>query len=367
MHVIVTGGGTGGHIYPALAIARALRERYENISPVFLGTRRGLEATLIPKEGFPINFIGAQGLSSHPLKAAQALCVTGIGVLQSLLILARYKPILMIGTGGYVSAPVIVAGSLMKIPSVVLEQNIIPGKTTRFLSRLARHVCVSFAESGKFLPAEKVRVTGNPIRPEIVARTREEGRAHLQIPSDVTCILVTGASQGARSINDGIIHSLPRWKDRNWAILHVTGEKNVSQVSDSAMALLKDSKLSYRALGFIRNIEDAYAASDLVICRAGATTLAEITARGLASVIIPYPYSAEGHQEKNARWLERHGGGRVILDAEIEEKLADTVDSLLKDRDALHLMADNCRSLGKSHALEEIMQVLSTFVSNGKV
>jgi len=356
--VIFTGGGTGGHIYPGIATAKALKDRVKDISVLFMGTKRGLEAQLVPQEGFEISFISARGLSSHPLKAIAAILSVSLGLVQSLKVMMTFRPSLVVGTGGYVSGPVALAASLCGVPVVIFEQNIIPGKTTRFISRLARKVCVSFSETERYLPAEKVVVTGNPVREIILTRSRSEGRAALSIPPERRCILITGASQGARSINEGIVRALESWRDRDWTVIHLTGEKNYEQVKSSADVLLKGSRLDYRCLGFLRNMEDAYAACDLAVCRAGATTLAEITARGIPSILIPYPYSAEGHQEKNAAWFQQKGAGVMILDSEVNEKLAVTIAELIDDEAALAGMAEKCRALGRPDALNEIVNVI---------
>ncbi len=362
--IVFTGGGTGGHIYPGIATAKALKSRIENLSVLFMGTKRGLEAQLVPQEGFEISFISAMGLSSHPVKALFAMLSVSLGLLQSLRLMMTFKPHLVVGTGGYVSGPVALAASLAGVPVVIFEQNIIPGKTTRFLSRLARKVCVSFRETGRYLPSEKVVVTGNPVREAILTRSREEGRAALSIAPGRRCILVTGASQGARSINDGILNALASWRDKEWTIIHLTGEKNFEQVKNRAEALVQGAKLDYRCLGFLRNMEEAYAASDLAVCRAGATTLAEITARGIPAILIPYPYSAEAHQEKNAAWLQDNGAGVMIQDAEVNEKLSATVTRLLDDEASLGAMAANCRALGKPDALNDIVNVILEIIGD---
>ncbi|MGV8123249.1 MAG: undecaprenyldiphospho-muramoylpentapeptide beta-N-acetylglucosaminyltransferase [Candidatus Xenobiia bacterium LiM19] len=362
--IVFTGGGTGGHIYPGIATAKALKSRIEDLSVLFMGTKRGLEAQLVPQEGFTISFISAKGLSSNPIKALSAMMSVSLGLLQSLKVMMTFKPHLVVGTGGYVSGPVALAASCAGVPVVIFEQNIIPGKTTRFLSRLARKVCVSFSETERYLPREKVVVTGNPVREVILARSRDEGRAALSIAPERRCILVTGASQGARSINEGIINALPSWKDKKWTVIHLTGEKNFEQVKSRTDAILHGAALDYRCLGFLRNVEDAYAACDLAVCRAGATTLAEITARGIPSLLIPYPYSAEAHQEKNAAWLQDNGASVMIPDAEVSEKLSSTITSLVDDEAALSAMAAHCRALGRPDALNDIVKVILDIIGD---
>lgn len=363
MRIIITGGGTGGHIYPALAVARELKKRDFEI--LFIGTSSGLEAKLVPENGFDIRFINAKGLSSNPLKALKSLIAMSAGFIQSAAMINYYKPSLVVGTGGYVSAPVLLAAELFGVPGVILEQNIIPGKTTRLMSVMARKVLVSFDETTKYLPVKKVIVTGNPVREEIISKSRTEGRKTFQIPEKRLCVLVTGASQGAKSINEGIINTVTKFKDKDWTILHLTGEKNYQDIKNRTDLILKDAKLDYRCFGFMQNIADAYAACDLAICRAGATTIAEITARGIPSVIIPYPYSAESHQEKNASWLQDKGACRVIADRDVINSLQSVIEEMLQDCEGLKRMSENSRMLGKTMALDNILKVLENCLSNG--
>jgi len=291
----------------------------------------------------------------------------GVGYVQSLVKILKFRPSLVVGTGGYVSAPVACAAHTLKIPLVLLEQNTIPGKTTKFLSKVARNVCVSFEETTRYLPASKVVVTGNPVREEILSTSREEGRARLGIPPGWPCILVTGASQGARSINEALISTVERFRDREWVIIHITGEKNYQEVKARGEAALSGGALQYQVKGFISNIADAYAACDLAICRAGATTIAELTARGIPSIIIPYPYSAEGHQEKNARWLELKGASVVIKDADAARKLPELAGALMDEPARLGDMAAHAAALGKPHAISDILKVLEKYLSNERV
>lgn len=363
MKIIIAGGGTGGHLYPALAIARALREKYPESDLLFLGTRKGLEARVVPQNGFQIRFIRARGLSRNPLRALAAIVEMGLGCVQSFVILLREKPVLVLGSGGYASAPVVSSGDLLGIPSLVLEQNVIPGKTTRFLARFARKVCVTFPETRNFLPPGKTVVAGNPVRKEIASATREEGRARFQIPPDGKCILVTGASQGAKSINEGILKALPTWKSMPWHLIHLTGRDHVEEVQKNAKNLLEGAEIHYLCIGYLDEIALAYAAADLVICRAGATTLAEVTVRGLPAVVVPYPFAAEAHQERNARWLESQGAAVMIRDEDLGRDLSGTVLRLMGDEETLSRMRENSRKLGKADALEGILRIIEELIA----
>ena len=358
MNIIFTGGGTGGHLYPAIAVARALKTEDSNNKILFVGNENGIESTIVPKEGFDIKFVKCSSFSSNPVKLLKGLCNVISGVFESLSIISKFKPDLIVGSGGYVSAPVTFAGSLKKIPVVLLEQNTISGKTNRFIGKFAKKICISFEDSAESFPREKTVFTGNPVRDDIISADREESRKELNIKKDQFCILVTGASQGAKSINNGIIECLKKWKDRDITIIHLTGEKNWDDIKKATEDLTKDSKIDYRPIAYMNNIASAYASCDLVIARAGATTLAEISDRGIPAILIPYPHAAEDHQKKNALFFEKRNAGIEIDDDKIQEKLISTIETLMNDREKLNSMSEACKKLGKPNAVFEILKVL---------
>ncbi|MBR0519688.1 undecaprenyldiphospho-muramoylpentapeptide beta-N-acetylglucosaminyltransferase [bacterium] len=358
MNIIFTGGGTGGHLYPAIAVARALKAKDSNNNILFIGNESGIESSIIPKEGFDIKFVKCSSFSSNPIKLAKGLFKVTSGVFESLSIISKFKPNLIVGSGGYVSAPVTFAGSLKKIPVVLLEQNTISGKTNRFIGKFAKKICISFEDTAGSFPKGKTVFTGNPVRDDIISAKREESRKELNIDRDQFCILVTGASQGAKSINSGIIECLKKWKDKNITIIHLTGEKNWEEIKKATEDLTKDSKIDYRPVAYMNNIASAYASCDLVIARAGATTLAEISDRGIPAILIPYPHAAEDHQRKNAIFFEKNNAAIEIDDDKIQEKLLETVEMLINDRDKLNSMSNACKKLGKPNAVFEILKVL---------
>lgn len=355
LRVVLAGGGTGGHLYPALAVADRIRE--EGGEAFFVGTRRGLGARVVPGRGYGIAFVRARGLGGGLKGLLLAAFDGALGLVQSLAVLARKRPDLVIGTGGYVCAPVVLAARLLGIPSVLMEQNAIAGKATKFLSRFARRVCLSFPGSEGGLPADRVEVTGNPIRREIVERDRAVARQRLGIAEGQACVLVTGASQGAASLNRAVLRALPGWRDRNWVVLHLTGPNHLEEVQVRSGPLVEGGRLSYRPLGYLEDIAEAYAASDLVVCRAGATTLAEITARGLPSVLVPYPFAAERHQDHNARVLVERGAAQVLEDGAVEEALGGLVEELLRHPGDLRRMAEASAALGRPDAAQRVVEV----------
>ncbi len=364
LRVVLAGGGTGGHLYPALAVAE--RVRAEGGTVLFVGTRRGLGARVVPEHGYRMAFVRARGLAGGVKGALLAIAETTVGLAQSLVVLLREKPDLVIGSGGYVCVPVVLAASLLRIPAILLEQNAIPGKATRLLARVARKVCVSLPGSHHGLPRGRVEVTGNPVRQEILTRDRGQARQALDLAEGRTCVLVSGASQGAASLNRAVLQALPAWKARDWTILHLAGPSHLEEVSARARSLVSDSALDYRVIGYQEDMAGLYAAADLVVCRAGATTLAEVTSRGLPAILVPYPFAAERHQDRNAAVLEGHGAARVVADEVVEEALAQLVLDLVGDPGVMQRMARASRDLGHVDAAARVLQVARQQACHGR-
>lgn len=354
--VMLAGGGTGGHLYPGLAVAEKLRQRGVECS--FVGTRRGIEARVVPEQGFPIHLIQARGLAGKPWQKLWALALLGWGTLQSLRLLGRHRPQLILSTGGYVCAPLLLAAAVRRLPVVMLEQNALPGKVNRKLGGLARRICLSFEESRRFFPADRCVVTGNPVRGEILDADRESARRHFAL-GDRPCLLITGASQGAASLNAAVLRALPLWADRPWTVLHLTGPKHLDAVRSAAASLLPEgSALDYRSFGYMGDMHLALAAADLVVSRAGATTLAELTARGLPSILVPYPFAAEKHQDHNADTLVSRGAAVKLDDSGVEQGLADVAAGLMEDSQQRGIMARASSASGLPHALESIVALI---------
>jgi len=354
--VLFAGGGTGGHLYPGLAVADRLQSL--GASCRFVGTARGLEARVVPQRGYPLHLVHAKGLSGRPWQKLWAAFSTLWGVVECLGIVGRHKPQLVVTTGGYVCAPVLLASAVRGVPIVMMEQNALPGKVNRKLSRLARRICLSFAESQKYFPASRCLTTGNPVREEILTATSEQGRDHFKIEPGRKVLLITGASQGAASLNEAVLRALPLWRDRPWTVLHLTGPNHHAQVEQRSRELTQNSMLDYRAFGYMGEMHLAYAAADLVVGRAGATTLAEITARGLPSVLVPYPYAADRHQDYNADALVQRGAAVKLDDAAVVELLSDTVGSLMEDSERLGKMAEASSAGGRPQALDNIVSLI---------
>lgn len=354
--VMLAGGGTGGHLYPGLAVADRLRAL--GVECRFVGTSRGIEARVVPQRGYPLHLIHARGMAGKPWHKAWAVLNTLWGVYDCLGLIRRHRPELLITTGGYVCAPILLAAKLCRLPILMLEQNALPGKVNRKLAPLARRICLSFEESSKFFPEGRCLTTGNPVRQEILQATRAEGRAHFQIPDDRPVLLVTGASQGAASLNEAVLRALPLWKDRPWTVLHLTGPSHLAQVEDKARPLTGNSMLDYRPFGYMGEMHLALAAADLAVARAGASTLAEMTAVGLPSILVPYPFAAEKHQDYNADTLVNRGASLKLDDSAVVELLADTVAGLMEDSQRLGKMAEASLAGGRPQALDQILEII---------
>ncbi|HEY8489265.1 MAG TPA: undecaprenyldiphospho-muramoylpentapeptide beta-N-acetylglucosaminyltransferase, partial [Thermaerobacter sp.] len=299
MRVLLTGGGTGGHIYPALAIAVELKRRVPGCEMLYVGTREGLESRIVPRAGLAFATISARGLMRKgPRELVAGILALSRGLIQADRIVARFRPDVVVGTGGYVAAPVALAAVRRRVPVVIQEQNAVPGATNRLLARWAQAVCVPFAEAARFFPeGARVVVTGNPVRPEIVAARREEARARLGLDGTEPVVLVTGGSRGAERVNRAALElavAVAGWA--RGVLLWASGERYHGEMAAGLARRLAevgcDPGPRVRLFPYIDDMPTAYAAADLYIGRAGATTLAEITARGLPAVLVPSPHVA---------------------------------------------------------------------------
>lgn len=364
MRLLVTGGGTGGHIYPALAVARAWQERFGTGSVLYVGTSRGLEARLVPPAGIPFLTVEVQGL---PRELNRDLLSFGPRLLRGLKqgrrILKEFRPQVVLGTGGYVSFPLVALAAMAGIPAVLHEQNAFPGLANRLLSRRVAGIALTFPEAAtRFPKGVEVRVTGLPVRPEISRISREEGLSYLGLSGQRPVLLVTGGSRGARSINQAMLdvyRTLPHLPPLD--IVHITGELTYTETREAlALAGIERQKKGNIVIkAYEHQMAHALAAADLILCRAGATTLAEITVRGLPAILVPYPYAAENHQEYNARALVQAEAARLLLDRELNgQRLVALLRELLQDRNTLQAMAAASRQLGRPRALDELMKFL---------
>ncbi|MBE3581054.1 MAG: undecaprenyldiphospho-muramoylpentapeptide beta-N-acetylglucosaminyltransferase [Thermoanaerobacteraceae bacterium] len=362
MRVVITGGGTGGHVYPALAIAQGLKQAEPEAEILYIGTRRGLEADVVPRAGLPLATITVQGLERRRIwRNFWALARLGRGLAEAYLIVRRFRPDVVVGTGGYVCGPVCLVAAVLGIPVVLHEQNAFPGMTNRWLARVAHTVCLTFPEAAKFFPrgAELV-TTGLPVRPEILRAQRAEARERLGIGRGDTFILSVGGSQGARSLNRAILPVLQFYRGQpSVRILHVAGRQGYEVLKEEAqnLGIDMDKNGNITITPYLYEMDVALAAADLVVGRAGASFLAEVLVRGLPAVLIPYPYAAGNHQEYNARAVAHKGAAVVIRDHELKSgRLLTTLQSLLAQPSRLKAMAEASLRLGRPDALERIVE-----------
>ena len=357
MRIIVSGGGTGGHIYPAVTIANQIKEKQPDAEIIFVGTREGLESEIVPRYGYPIEFIEVAGfqrkLSLDTIKSTFKLLA---GLIDALKLIRKIKPDLVVGTGGYVCGPVLFLAALQGIPTCIQEQNAMPGVTNKILAHFVKKVFLGYQEAGKYFGGNSDKIfTGNPIRKEILEVSRATAIEKFKLDPAKKTILVSGGSRGARSINDAMAlveTSLAGRSDVQ--VIHITGEtgyeKFIGQVEKRV--LMSDN---IKVFSYMHDMPMALAAADLAIFRSGAIGLAELMARGIPSILVPYPYATANHQEHNARAVEGAGGAVVILDKELTgEILLKQIESLLADESKLQKMKDAAKALGRPEAAEDI-------------
>ena len=351
MRVLIAAGGTGGHLYPGVALAREFARLEPGSEAIFVGTDRGLETKVVPREGFELITITARGVMGRGMwGAVQGLAAVPVGLLQCLAICRQRRPDLAIGIGGYTSPPLVLAAFLLGIKRAILEPNVRPGVANRVLSPFANLIFVSFADTASFFAPRKTRVVGTPVRREFFeASIPVEGSPETR----GFTILVLGGSQGARSINRAMIAALPtlavaRPRAR---VIHQTGEHDYEEVA----VAYRNARLEAEVLPFIFDVPRAFRLADLIVSRSGATTVAEITACGKLSILVPLPHAIYGHQEQNARVVERAGAAQVIVETRLSgEVLAGAIASLLGNPGRLLEMGRRSQNLGQADAAEQI-------------
>src|SRR5215471_1443116 len=349
LSVIIAGGGTGGHIYPGIAIAQEFRRRDADTQILFVGTARGLETKIIPREGFNLELIEIAALKRVGfVNRIRSLLMLPKSFLDVRSLIKRVRPDVVIGVGGYASGPVVLMAALMDVPTLVAEQNALPGFTNRILARFVKAAAISFEEAREFF-GEKAEITGNPVRAEFFdVPVRQAGA--------VIHVLITGGSQGARAINEAMIGALPLLVEEKARVsfTHQTGENDYYRVRDA----YEQAGMRADVRPFIEKMVDEFAAADLVICRAGATTVAELAAAGKPAIMVPFPFAADDHQRKNAEAVERAGAGRMILQAELTpERLAKELLWLINDPQQLGRMAEAGKRLGRPDAAKRVVDL----------
>ena len=357
MKVILSGGGTGGHIYPALTIADQIKKLRPEAEISFVGTKQGLEKDIIPRYGYPLKFIEVAGFKrSLSLDTLRSVGKLFEGLYDAWQIIKRERPNLVIGTGGYVCGLIVFMAALHGIPCCIQEQNAMPGVTNKILSRYVRKVFLGYKEAGKYFPGKAELVyTGNPIRTEILEHERLAALKELGLDPQKKTVLVSGGSRGARSSNTAMLEAELALSDRQEVqVLHATGDVNYEKYM-AEIAKRGGVGKNIIIKPYLHNMPVALAAADLAVFRAGAIGLAELMAKGVPSVLIPYPYATANHQEFNARAVEAKGAARVILDKELNgERILEAIEHLLLHAKELEKMQAAAKSLGKPQAAETI-------------
>jgi UDP-N-acetylglucosamine--N-acetylmuramyl-(pentapeptide) pyrophosphoryl-undecaprenol N-acetylglucosamine transferase len=346
MRIVFAGGGTGGHLFPGLAVAREFQRRDGKTEILFIGTEQGIEYRVLPKEGFKLETLTVKGMKGRGMRGLlDALYGVPAGLLRSLAILRGFRPDCVIGLGGYASGPVLLAAKLKRIHCAIMEQNLRPGFTNKLLARWVDRVFTAYRESAEYFPGARVQETGNPVRWTAVPQVKR---------SDKFTLLVFGGSAGARRINYAVVDALKLLGDLKdaIAITHQTGQLDYDAIKQAYASLPFEALVT----PFIDRMDEAYAGADLVLCRAGAMTIAELTVCGKAAILVPYPYAIYDHQRSNAESLQARGAAAMILDRELTgEVLAERIRSYFTDRAGLERMAAAARALGRPDAAAHIV------------
>jgi len=351
MKMVLAGGGTGGHVYPALSVAEELAGRFPGLDLLFIGTRSGLESRVIPESGYRIRYVSSRGVRGKgPLGTMFTLATVSVGLFQALSILMRFRPSLVFGSGGYASASVILAASMLRCRIVLQEQNSIPGLTNRLLASRAERIYLGFEAAREHLAGRRgVLVTGNPLRRSIVGEDTDDRRSEFGLAAGPPALLVFGGSQGARNLNRAVVDYLLR-TDGVQAIIQ-TGNRDYRWVRERLEPCAGRVYIS----PYISNIHHAYRAADVALTRAGALSVSELAAVGLPAVLVPYPYAADDHQTLNARHLVEAGGAVMIEDGRLSgETLGDVLDRLFADGGRLEKMKSALGAVARPDAAVRI-------------
>jgi UDP-N-acetylglucosamine--N-acetylmuramyl-(pentapeptide) pyrophosphoryl-undecaprenol N-acetylglucosamine transferase len=361
MRVLIAAGGTGGHIYPGIAVAKEIVRRHPDSEVKFVGTARGLENKLVPPAGFELSLIDSAGLKNVGVLArARGLLVLPKSLRQARALINKFQPDIVIGAGGYVSGPVLLTASLMKLPTLVMESNALPGWTNRVLARFIDQAAVSFEAALPFFRGKGV-VTGNPVRREFFEIPKKQ-----RDPAQLS-ILIFGGSQGAHAINDAMIAALPLLAEvkNKLRVTHQTGEADYERVAASYANAGWKEQANVRK--YIDDMVAAFSNVDLVICRAGATTTAELTAAGKASLMIPFPFAADDHQRKNAEAMEAAGAAQMILQQNLSpQRLASEIEILVRQPEKVTAMEHAARKLSHGEAAAKVVDLIEELVEERK-
>lgn len=365
MKIMVAGGGTGGHLYPGLAVAAAFRRRHPDGSVVFVGTKNGIEARVVPEQGYPVETIRVEGLIGRGwMRQVRSLLVLPAAIVRAGSIIGRHRPDVVLGVGGYAAGPVVLAARLKGIPIVIQEQNAVPGLTNRMLGRMAGRIAVAYRSANRWFPSDRTYLTGNPARSGLGSVERREARGRFGLSPEAPTLFVLGGSRGARVLNERMAEaagSLGRAVP-GLQVIHQAGPGR-SQEIDALREAYAKAGIPAAVLEFVEDMPAALAASDLVMARAGAATLSELALAGRPAVLVPYPFSAHGHQAANAREAS-DAGGAVVIDQEDLTllRVVETLGALFSDRGRTDAMGRAMRRLARPDAADRVVDLLEAIV-----
>ncbi len=351
LKIIISGGGTGGHIFPAIAIANALKQKLQDkVDILFVGAKGKMEMEKVPAAGYKIEGLWISGIQrslsinnlSFPLKVTSSL-------LKAYRIIKKFKPDVVVGVGGYASGPILAMASFSGVPTLIQEQNSCAGITNKILGKKANKICVAYNGMEKFFPKEKIMLTGNPVRQDILQLEgkRERGMEHFKLDPNKKTLLIIGGSQGARTINQSIFKGLKELIDNDTQVIWQTGKNFLSKANE---AIGKSGSKSVQAFDFVQKMDLAYAVADVVVSRAGASSVSELCIVRKPALLVPLPTAAEDHQTKNAMALVTHNAAIIIKDAEAEEKLVPETIDLLNSKDRQEKLSANIHKLAFTDA-----------------
>lgn len=369
IRVILTGGGTGGHIYPAVAIGQAIRQEWPAAEILYIGTKQGLENKIVPEAGFPLTLIEVEGWQrKFSLQAVKAgwKALRAFGVARK--IMRGFAPQLVIGTGGYVCLPVVWAASRLGITTLLHEQNALPGLTNRLLASQVEQILLTFAAAKQYFPAkvqDRLQVTGLPVRPAILEMERQAGLDYFGLSPEKLTLVAVGGSRGAKTINQAMLSVCRKYAgDPRVQIIHLTGQSGYIEFIEALQA----AGINWNNIGniiikpYLHEMEYVLACADLCVARCGAAFLAEMTVKGIPGILVPYPYAAENHQEYNARALVDQGAAELILDRDLTgDSLLAQVEQLLFQTEKRQEMARNSLRAGRPEAMKNIKKIIKQY------
>ena len=375
MRAIIAAAGTGGHINPGLAIANKIMEKEKDSSIIFIGTNRGLETDLVPRSGYSLKTINAHGLERKiTIQNVKNLFETYKSIKEAKEIIKEFKPDILIGTGGYICVPTVIASKKLGIPVILHESNAFPGIAVKLFKNKADKILVGFKDAKERLDnKENVIVTGNPIKIKKIDYTesqKEKIKTDLGLALDKPVVLVFGGSQGAQSINRSFIEIIVNKKNKNYQIMWAAGPEQYEKIKEKLNEINIDINNIENAkiVPYIYNMEEVMNISDLVVCRSGAMTITEVSVVGKPAIFIPFPFATENHQEYNARVLEKVGAAKIILDKDINsELLGNTINKIIKNKKSLEEMGKNAEKVAIPNVEENIYKEIKEVIENKKI